>query len=148
MTSETWNTISKSFIAIPWKFKCPLTCPVSKCAFVKHFETLISSLIQESQCHSEVLRLLHRFYLLFFYGTCKGTFTFPWNSDKAFAFVFLCKIFDKRIILLTIIGGFHGIYLSFCKIPFLQPESRMKSKTCVLIPLTRLLCLKSQSQSP
>ena len=68
------NTISKSFIAIPWKFKCPLTCPVqiinkifvkteiaqndtdlsclqldinvSKCcAFAKHFETLISSLI-------------------------------------------------------------------------------------------------------
>ena len=22
------NTISKCFIAIPWKFKCPLTCPV------------------------------------------------------------------------------------------------------------------------
>ena len=22
------NTISKRFITIPWKFKCPLTCPV------------------------------------------------------------------------------------------------------------------------
>ena len=70
------NTISKSFITIPRKFKCPLTCPykiinkvyvkteiaqndtdlsclqldinVSKCcAFVKHFKTLISSLIQD-----------------------------------------------------------------------------------------------------
>ena len=70
------NTISKSFIAIPSKFKCPLTCPVHNnkkihvkvvitqndtdlscikldinvskfCAFVKHFETLISSLIQD-----------------------------------------------------------------------------------------------------
>ena len=69
------NTISKSksLIATPWKFKCPLTCPVQNnnvktkiaqndtdlsclqlhinvskcCAFVKHFETLISSLIQD-----------------------------------------------------------------------------------------------------
>ena len=69
------NTISKSFIDISWKFKCPLTCykiinkicvkteiaqndtdlsclqldiNVSKCcAFVKHFQTMISSLIQD-----------------------------------------------------------------------------------------------------
>ena len=24
------NTLSKCFIPIPWKFKCPLTCPVQK----------------------------------------------------------------------------------------------------------------------
>ena len=52
------TTISKCVITIPWKFKYLLTCPVQNnknnickniCknwAFVKHFETLISSLIQ------------------------------------------------------------------------------------------------------
>ena len=73
------NTISKCFIAIPWKFKCPCTCPVQNnikyteiaqsdtdlscikldinvskcCAFVKHFGFYIHSIYYFVQDISE-----------------------------------------------------------------------------------------------
>ena len=53
-------------------------------------------LIQANQCHSELLQLLHKLYLLFYRGYIRGH-KFPGNSNKTFTTVFLYKIFNKSI---------------------------------------------------
>ena len=110
------NAISKCFIAIPWKFKCPLTCPVcvktelaenatdlfcikldinvSKCfTKVQHFETLISSLIQNKSVSFSASSVFTHILFIILYRTYKRTFKFLWNSDKTFLITFLYKLF-------------------------------------------------------
>ena len=58
---------------------------VSKsCAFVKHFETLISSLIQDISVSFRAITTFTYILFIIVCRTCKRTLKFPWNSDKTF----------------------------------------------------------------
>ena len=89
------------------------------CAFVKYFETLILSLIQDK---SVSFRAITTFtYILFIlYRTCKRTLKFPWNSNKTLTIAFLYKIFSKSIHIDD--NRLISWYRSFGLGPFHQPE--------------------------
>ena len=108
---------------------------VSKC-FTKaqHFETLISR-YRTNQCHSELLRLLHMFYLLFCTRHVRGHLNFHGIAIKLFDIVFM---FVTSLSILWI-SSFHQPVS-----PLFTPHSN--SRRCEHFPACKSFIHTIQSQ--